>query len=116
MQNLLQVPCGSRVLNIFINLPRPAGLMLSKDSSIGKGCYAFQWLDNVDMHTYAKYDQNLPCGSIVKTFSLTANGQADRRTHTVIIVHTCGEKLCIHTRGSKKFCQRESNFDNLFFS
>ena len=27
-----------------------------------KGCYACQWLDNVDMHRYAKFDQNIACG------------------------------------------------------
>ena len=34
-------------------------------SSIKIGCNAFQWLDNVDMHRYAKFDQTIPCGSIV---------------------------------------------------
>ena len=33
------------------------GLILSKVSSINKGCYTCQWLDSVDMHTYAKFDQ-----------------------------------------------------------
>ena len=44
-------------MNIFINWPRPTGLMLSKASSIEQGCYACQWLDNVDIYTYAKFDQ-----------------------------------------------------------
>ena len=27
--------------------------------------HACQWLDNVDIHAYAKFDQNIPCGSRV---------------------------------------------------
>ena len=35
-----------------------------------KVCYARQWLDNVSMHMYAKYDQNIPGGSrVVKIFN-----------------------------------------------
>ena len=30
-----------------------------------ESCYACQWLDNVDMHTYAEFDQNILCGSSV---------------------------------------------------
>ena len=30
-----------------------------------KGGYACQWLDNVDMHIYVKFDQNIQCGSRV---------------------------------------------------
>ena len=30
-----------------------------------EGYYACQWLDNVDMHTYAELDQNILCGSSV---------------------------------------------------
>ena len=33
------------------------------------------------MHTYAKFDQNIPCGSIFMSIPLTGNGQ----TRTVII-------------------------------
>ena len=40
--------------------------------------------DNVDMHTYAKFDQNIPCGS--RVLSIFAN----RLTHTIVIVHICG--------------------------
>ena len=48
---------------------RSAGLMLSKASSILKGCYICWWLDNVDMQTYAKYDmQNILCGSSYSHF------------------------------------------------
>ena len=55
------IPYGSRVLSIFTNRPRPVGLMLSKASSFKNSCYAYmcQWLDNVDMHTYAKFDQTI---------------------------------------------------------
>ena len=42
-----------------------AEMMLSKPSSIKKGCYTCQWLDNVDIHLYAKFEQNIPCGSRV---------------------------------------------------
>ena len=42
------IPCGSRVMNIFTNWPRLTGLMLSKASSIKKGYYTYKWLDNVD--------------------------------------------------------------------
>ena len=53
------IPYGSRVLSIFTNLPRPVGLMLSKASSFTNSCYAYQWLDNFDMHTYAKFDHTI---------------------------------------------------------
>ena len=29
--------------------------------------HASKWLDNVDMHAYAKFDQNASCGSRVMT-------------------------------------------------
>ena len=51
----LNIPCGSRVISIFIYSAQPARLMLSKASSIKKGCNARQWLDNVDMHSKKKY-------------------------------------------------------------
>ena len=64
------IPCGSRVMNTFTNWPRPVGLMLSKASSIKRGCYACQWLDSVEMHAYAKFDPNIPCGSrVMNTFT-----------------------------------------------
>ena len=46
------IPCGSRVISI--------GLMLSKALFFNK---AVTWLDNVDMHVYAKFDQTITCGS-----------------------------------------------------
>ena len=53
--------------------------MLSKALSIKIGCYASQWLENVDIQTYAKFDQNIPCGSRVISIFMT-----DRQTHIVI--------------------------------
>ena len=40
-------------------------LMLSKASSIKKGWYACQSLDNVKMYKYTKFYQNIPCSSRV---------------------------------------------------
>ena len=40
-------------------------------------CYACQWLDNADMHTYSKFDQTIPCGSRGMKFVLTGNGRID---------------------------------------
>ena len=37
--------------------------MLSKASSLKAGCYACQWLENADMHKFAKFDHNISCGS-----------------------------------------------------
>ena len=65
------IPCGSRVMNIFTNSQQPAEMMLSKPLSIKKGCYTCQWLDNVDMYLYAKCDQNMPCSS--KIMSIFTN-------------------------------------------
>ena len=78
----LNIPSGSRVMSIFINCPRPAILMFSKASSIKKGCYACQWLDNVEMHKYAQYDQNKPCGLGVREhFLLIDHGWLDGRNY-----------------------------------
>ena len=67
-------------------------LNLSKASFIKKGFYACQSLDNVEMYKYTKFYQDIPCGSrVISVFancSLTGFG----RTHTPIIVQTCG--LC----------------------
>ena len=40
-------------------------MTLRKPSSIQKCCYTCQWLDNADMHLYAKLEKNIPCGSRV---------------------------------------------------
>ena len=37
----------------------------SNHSYIKKCCYTVQWFDNVGMHLYAKFDQNIPCCSKV---------------------------------------------------
>ena len=57
-----------------------------------KGCYACQWLDNIDMPTYEKFDKNIPCGSKVMSVftNLLMDGQTDGRIHTVNIVHVKG--------------------------
>ena len=42
-----------------------------------------KWLDNVDLHTYAKFDQNLPCGFEsyeLYPFRPWADGQKDGLT------------------------------------
>ena len=49
-----------------------------------------QWLENVDMHVYAKFDQNIPRGFRVISFSLSNKKRTDRRkdgwwTNTMII-------------------------------
>ena len=49
----LNILSGSRVISIFTNSPWLACLILGKTLSIKRGCYACQWSDNVDMHTYA---------------------------------------------------------------
>ena len=52
------IPCGSRVMSVFTNRPRPAGRM-------PRPRFAYKWLDNVKMYKYAKFDQNIQCGSRV---------------------------------------------------
>ena len=39
-----------------------AGQLHSNPISIKTDGFACQWLGNVDMHMYAKRDQNIPCG------------------------------------------------------
>ena len=66
-----------------------------------KGCYACQWLDIVNMYKYAKFEQNMQCGSNVMSIFTYCNEQIDgwtdihtaRRTHAMIIVHTFGSFL-----------------------
>ena len=55
----------------------PAEMMLSKARSVKKGCYTCQWLDNSDMHLYAKFDQNIPCCSRVMSILLADHGRSD---------------------------------------
>ena len=58
---------------------------MSKGLVHQKSCYACQWLDNVDMHMYAKFEQNILCGS--RAMSIFTNYlQTDGHTHTMIIV------------------------------
>ena len=44
-------------MSIFTNWPQQAWLMLRKPSSIKKSDYTYQWLGDVDMRMYAKFDQ-----------------------------------------------------------
>ena len=50
--------------------------------------FTYQFLNNVKVNKFAEIDQNIPCASRVMSILLIANGLTDRRTHTVIIVHT----------------------------
>ena len=84
------IPCDSRVMSSFTNLPQLAEMMLSKPSSIKKGCYTYQWLDNIGMHFMQDFDQNITCGSRVMSISLTDRGRTDGQSHIVIIVQTQG--------------------------
>ena len=89
--------------------------MLSKTLVHQKGCYIYQWLDNVDMHLYAKCDQNMPCGSRVMSIFTNANERTDGRTHIVIIVQTQTRSvsnsrlrkslLLVSSTGSYSYCQ-----------
>ena len=77
------MPYGSRIMSICTNCKRTDR---RKASSIKKGCYTCQWLDNVDMHWYVICDQNMSCDSRIMIILLTANG----RTQILIIVQTQG--------------------------
>ena len=77
----------------------PAERMFSEPSSIQKGCRTCLWLDNVDMHMYAKVDHNTPCCSRVMSILLTM----DRWTYIVIIVQTQWScNITVQTQGSCK--------------
>ena len=67
-------------------------MMLSKPLSIKKGCYTCRRLDNVDMHLYAKYYQNIPRDSRAMSI-FTQWPRTDRQT----IVQTQGScNISIH--------------------
>ena len=61
------IPCGLRFMSIYTNWPLPAWLMLGKTFSVKRNCYACQCLDNVDMYTFAKFDQIIPSGYKVRS-------------------------------------------------
>ena len=44
------------------------------------------------MHTYVRFDQNIPCGTRI-TIIFTNCKQIDRQTHTMIKVQTCGRAI-----------------------
>ena len=54
-------------MSIYTNWPLPASLMLGKTLSAKQNCYACQCLDNVDMYTYAEFDQFIPSGHKVRS-------------------------------------------------
>ena len=54
--------------------------MLIKPSPVKKGGYACQWLRDVDMHVYAKFDQNILCGAIVMSILLTDHRRTDSQS------------------------------------
>ena len=70
--------------------------MLGKALSIKESCCACQILDNVKIHTYAKFNQNILC--VLKVISIYTNGMdrcMDGQTHSMIIVHNF--RSCIYT-------------------
>ena len=84
------IPCGSRVMSIFTNWPKPAELMLCKPSSIRKGCW----------HAFVckTWSQSVMPFKKIMSISLTGNGRMngwtdglmDGWTHIVIVVQTKG--------------------------
>ena len=94
------MPRGSRVMSIFTNCPQPAEIMLSKPSSMKKGYYPCQWLDNDDMHFYAIWNQNMPFGSRVMSICTNWLQTGGGQTHIVVMVQTQGScNLNLHTCG-----------------
>ena len=59
------------------------------------------------MHTYAKFDQNIPCGLRVMGILLTGNEWTDIQTDTVIIVHTCGSCYCVSIESNSAYTELE---------
>ena len=74
--------------------------MLRKASSFTKDCDSCQWLANVDMYKYPKFNQNIPCGSrVMSIFTNLTDGQ----THTVIIAgrhSSVGSDVAWESRGT----------------
>ena len=71
----------------FYYWPWPVGLMLRKAASFKKGCYVCQWLEYVDMHTYAKLVQIFHVVQELWTFSLTANKQTGSHSDNSAHLH-----------------------------
>ena len=99
-------------MSVFTNWQEQAGLTLSKPSSIKKGDFACQWLENVDMHMYAKYDQNIPCGSrVINIHQLTMD---DRDRNIEVIVQTQGSCNLMSWRGTMKMLNyASSSFESI---
>ena len=51
-------------MRIFTKRPRPAEMMFGEASSL----FAYQWLDNIKINKYAKFNPNIPYGSGVMSF------------------------------------------------
>ena len=51
-------------MSIFTNRAQPAKMMLGEALSL----FSYQWLDNVKIHKYTKFEPNIPSGSRVMSF------------------------------------------------
>ena len=49
---------------MFTKIPQPAIMML-REVRLPRHRIAYQWLYNVKINKYAKFDLNIPCGSRV---------------------------------------------------
>ena len=65
MQNLIQIYHVVQELWAFSLTYHRRPDWCSAESRSHKECFACQWLDDFDMHMYAKFDKNIPCGSRV---------------------------------------------------
>ena len=79
MQNLIEIYHVIQELWAFLlsDNDRPDWCS-AKPCPSKKDCYAYQCLDNVDIHTYVKFDQNIPCAS--RVMSIPINCNLDGRT------------------------------------
>ena len=83
------IPYGSIGLSVFTYWPRPQQNPVHKI-----GFYACQWLGNGDLHTYAKVEQNIPCGSRV---ILLKDGRTE--SHTGMMLGEAWSSFCITVAG-----------------
>ena len=58
MQYLIKknIPFGLRLMSIYTKRPRLAKMMLANP----RHHFAYQWLDNIKINKYAKFDPNIP--------------------------------------------------------
>ena len=59
--------CSTRVMSIFTERARPAKMMLCEASSF----FAYQWLGNIRIHTYSKFEPIIPRESRIMSILLT---------------------------------------------